>query len=265
VVPFYGVKELADFTLDDVWPHLDLKTLFRLHWGGKGVKGEEWEALQQDEFLPRLGEMQADAMENGWLLPRVRYGFFPANGEGNDLIVFDPDDHDRELLRFNFPRQPARDRLCLADYFQPPESGKRDVVAFQIVTMGAAASMRTDETQVRGDYSESYFSHGLSVSSAEGLAEYTHQRVRGMLAIGEETGKRYSWGYPSCPELEQHLLVDRLLDLGSIGVTVTDGFQFDPEQTTAAIVVPHPDAKYFALLHTGGNPAAVTPEAAVAG
>ncbi len=255
VAPFFGVREMTDFTLPDVWPHLDLKTLFRLHWGGKGVKGEAWEALQNDEFLPRLAEMQEDAIANGWLLPRVRYGFFPANSEYNDLIVFDPEDHDRELTRFTFPRQPARDRLCLADYFLPLESGRKDVVAFQIVTMGSAASRRTEETQARGDYSESFFSHGLSVSSAEALAEYTHQRIRGMLNIGEETGKRYSWGYPSCPDLEQHLLVDQLLDLGAIGVTVTDGYQFDPEQTTAAIVIPHPDAKYFALLHTGGDPA----------
>jgi len=253
VAPFYGVMELADFTMADVWPHLDLKTLFRLHWGGKGVTGEEWEHLQNEEFLPRLKEMQADALAGDWLQPRVRYGFFAANGDGNDVIVFAPDDHDRELLRFTFPRQPARDRLCLADYFLPIETGGRDVVAFQIVTMGAAATQRTDETQARGDYSESYFSHGLSVSSAEALAEYTHQRVRGMLGIGEETGKRYSWGYPSCPDLEQHFLVDRLLDLGSIGVTVTDGFQFDPEQTTAAIVVPHPDARYFALNRALGD------------
>jgi 5-methyltetrahydrofolate--homocysteine methyltransferase len=264
--PFFGVQEMTDFTLADVWPHLDLKTLFRLHWGGKGVKDQEWERLQNEEFLPRLKEMEADAEANGWLQPRVRYGFFPANSENNDLIVFDPEDHDRELTRFTFPRQPARERLCLADYFLPLSENRKDVVAFQIVTMGSAATQRTEETQARGDYSESYFSHGLSVSSAEALAEMTHQRIRDMLGIGEETGKRYSWGYPSCPDLAQHILVDQLIDVGSIGVKITEGYQFDPEQTTAAIVVPHPDAKYFALLHTGGDPAMATAEtAAVAG
>ncbi len=254
--PFWGVREMTDYTLGDIWPHLDLKTLFRLHWGGKGVKGEEWEALQNEDFLPRLQAMQADAEAAGWLQPRVRYGFFPANSDKNDLVIFDPEHHARELLRFTFPRQPARERLCLADYFQPLAGGAKDAVAFQVVTMGSAATQRTEETQARGDYSESYFSHGLSVSSAEGLAEMVHQRVRAMLGIGEETGKRYSWGYPSCPELEQHLLVDRLLDMGSIDVEVTDGFQFNPEQTTAAIVIHHPDAKYFALLRSGGGPAA---------
>jgi 5-methyltetrahydrofolate--homocysteine methyltransferase len=255
VAPFFGVKELDGYTLKDVWPHLDLKTLFRLHWGGKGVKDEAWEKLQQEEFLPKLAELEKSAEETGWLAPRVRYGFFPANGDGNDLIIFDPVEQDKEIARMPFPRQPHRERLCLSDYFLPLESGKRDVVAFQIVTMGEAATKRTEETQARGDYSESFFSHGLSVSSAEALAEYTHQRIRGMLNIGPEGGKRYSWGYPSCPDLSQHTIVDQLLDFGKIGVDVTDGFQFVPEQTTAAIIVPHPDAKYYAVMRSGGDEA----------
>jgi 5-methyltetrahydrofolate--homocysteine methyltransferase len=197
--------------------------------------------------------MQEDVERTGWMLPRVRYGYFPANSENNDLIVFDPVEQDQELTRFTFPRQPARERLCLADYFLPLESGRRDVAAFQIVTMGAVADAYTDELQARQEYSESYFAHGLSVQSAEGLAELMHQRVRRELGIGEETGKRYSWGYPACPDLEQHALVDQLLDVGAIGVEVTDGFQFNPEQTTAAIVIHHPDAKYYALLRTGGT------------
>jgi 5-methyltetrahydrofolate--homocysteine methyltransferase len=251
--PFLGVRELADFTLADVWPHLDLKTLFRLHWGGKGLKDEVWEKMQNEEFLPRLAAMQEDAEKNAWLQPSVKYGLFPANGDMNDLVIFDPVDQDREIARMTYPRQPARERLCLADYFLPIETGKRDVVAFQIVTMGKAATERTDATQAQGDYSESYFGHGLSVSSAEALAEYVHQRIRAMLEIGPETGKRYSWGYPSCPDLDHHLIVDKLLDFSTIGVTVTDGYQFDPEQTTAAIVIPHPDAKYFALMRAGGE------------
>jgi 5-methyltetrahydrofolate--homocysteine methyltransferase len=183
----------------------------------------------------------------------VRYGYFPANGDGNDLVIFDPEDHDREIARFDFPRQPARERLCLADYFLPLSTGRRGVVALQIVTVGAKATKRTEELQAKGEYAESYFSHGLSVQSAEGLAEYAHQQVRSELGIGEETGKRYSWGYPACPDLSQHAIVDRMLDGEAIGVTVTDGFQFDPEQTTAALVVSHPDAKYYALARSGGE------------
>jgi 5-methyltetrahydrofolate--homocysteine methyltransferase len=253
VPPFWGVREMNGFTLEDVWPHLDLKTLFRLHWGGKGVKDDAWEKLQNEEFLPRLAEMQQDALANGWLCPRVRYGFFPANSDGNDLIIFDPEQPDRELVRFTFPRQPRRERLCLADYFLPRASGKRDVATFQIVTQGTEATRRTERLQGAGEYAEAYFSHGLSVQSAEGLAEYVHQRIRCELGIGEEQGKRYSWGYPACPDLSQHALVERILDSPSIGIRVTDGFQFEPEQTTAAIVIHHPDAKYYALARSGAE------------
>jgi 5-methyltetrahydrofolate--homocysteine methyltransferase len=243
---------LDDIDLREIWPCLDLKTLFRLHWGGKGLKDAAWQEMQEQEFLPRLARMQDEAIEEGWLRPQVRYGYFPANGDGNDLVIFDPENDQQEIARFTFPRQPRRDRLCLADYYLPIDSGRKDVAAFQIVTMGEAATERTERLQAAGEYAEAFFSHGLSVQSAEGLAEYAHQLVREELGIGPETGKRYSWGYPSCPDLRQHLLVDRLLEVGKIGIAVTDGFQFDPEQTTAALVVHHPDARYYALALTGG-------------
>jgi 5-methyltetrahydrofolate--homocysteine methyltransferase len=183
----------------------------------------------------------------------VRYGYFPANRDGNDLIIFDPVDHHTEIGRFPFPRQPRRERLCLADYFMPLSTGKRDVAALQIVTVGKEASERTERLQADGEYSESFFSHGLSVQTAEGLAEYAHQRVRAELGLAEDQGKRYSWGYPSCPDLSQHDIVKRLLNAADIGVSVTEGFQFDPEQTTAAMVVHHPDARYFALALSGNG------------
>jgi 5-methyltetrahydrofolate--homocysteine methyltransferase len=231
---------------------MDLKTMYRLHWGGKGLKDEAWEQMLHDEFEPRLRRMEEEAERTGWLAPRVRYGYFPANSEGNDLIVFDPENPDKEIARFTFPRQPARERLCLADYFLPLTSGKRDVVALQIVTVGKKATELTERLQAAGEYSESFFKHGLSVSAAEGVAEYAHQRIREELGIGPEGGKRYSWGYPACPDLSQHAIVAQLLDPAAIGVEVTNGFQFVPEQSTAAIIVPHPDAKYYALARTGG-------------
>jgi 5-methyltetrahydrofolate--homocysteine methyltransferase len=251
--PFWGTRQMDGIRLEDVWPHLDLKTLFRLHWGGKGVKDEAWEALQRDEFLPRLARMQEEAVVEGWLRPIVRYGYFPANREGNDLVVFSPDEEEREIARFTFPRQPRRERLCLADYYLPLSAGRRDVAVFQIVTVGPEATARSERLQSAGEYSESFFSHGLSVQTAEGLAEYAHRRIRAELGAGAEQGKRYSWGYPSCPDLSQHELVDRLLDAGAAGIRLTEGYQFDPEQTTAALVVLHPDARYFALARSGGN------------
>jgi 5-methyltetrahydrofolate--homocysteine methyltransferase len=253
--PFWGAREMAGVDLVDVWPHLDLKTLFRLHWGGKGVQDEAWEALQRDEFRPRLERMQREAREQGWLQPQVRYGYFPANRDGNDLVIFSPDEEEREIARFGFPRQPRRDRLCLADYYLPLSSGRRDVAVLQIVTVGAEASARSERLQAEGEYSESFFTHGLSVQTAEGLAEYAHQRIRAEVGAAPEQGKRYSWGYPSCPDLSQHVLVDRLLDTQAIGIDVTDGFQFNPEQTTAALVVLHPEARYFALALSGNDAA----------
>ncbi|MCC6314000.1 MAG: homocysteine S-methyltransferase family protein, partial [Thermomicrobiales bacterium] len=249
--PFWGAREMTDIAFTDLWPCLDLKTLFRLHWGGKGLKDEAWERMQQDEFLPRLERMLEAAEREEWLLPRVRYGYYPANREGNDLVVFAPDGAEREIARFAFPRQPRRDRLCLADYFLPLEAGRRDVAIFQIVTMGSEATARTERLQAAGEYAESYFSHGLSVQCAEGLAEYTQRRIRRELGLAEEQGKRYSWGYPSCPDLSQHAMVARLLVPAAIGVRLTDGFQFEPEQTTAALTIAHPDARYFALARSG--------------
>jgi 5-methyltetrahydrofolate--homocysteine methyltransferase len=251
--PFWGAREMDRVELSDVWPHLDLKTLFRLHWGGKGVKDEAWEELQRDEFLPRLARMQREAVEQGWLQPRVRYGYFPANRDGNDLVVFSPDESEREIARLTFPRQPRRDRLCLADYYLPLTSGQRDVAVFQIVTVGAEATKLTERLQAAGEYSESFFTHGLSVQTAEGLADYAHARIRAEVGASPDQGKRYSWGYPSCPDLSQHQIVDRLIAAGAAGIRITEGFQFDPEQTTAALVVLHPDARYFALALSGGE------------
>jgi 5-methyltetrahydrofolate--homocysteine methyltransferase len=251
--PFWGAREMDRVELSDVWPHLDLKTLFRLHWGGKGVKDEAWEELQRDDFLPRLARMQREAVAQGWLQPRVRYGYFPANRDGNDLVVFSPDEAEREIARFTFPRQPRRDRLCLADYYLPLASGRRDVAVFQIVTVGAEATALTERLQAAGEYSESFFTHGLSVQTAEGLADYAHARIRAEVGAEPDQGKRYSWGYPSCPDLAQHEIVDRLIDADAAGIRITEGFQFDPEQTTAALVVLHPDARYFALARSGGE------------
>ena len=146
-----------------------------------------------------------------------------------------------------FPRQPGRERLCLADYFRPAESGEYDVAAFQIVTMGARVDDLTEELQKAGDYSSGYFIHGLSVSLAEALAEYTNRVVRQSLGLKGEQGKRYSWGYPACPDLDEHAKLFGILPADRIGVTLTDAFQLVPEQSTAAIVVHHPEAKYFSI------------------
>ncbi|MGH2444045.1 MAG: vitamin B12 dependent-methionine synthase activation domain-containing protein, partial [Chloroflexota bacterium] len=247
--PFWGTRTLRDVPLDEVFKHLAQRSLFRLSWGAKGVHGEDWTRLLQEDFLPRLRRMQREAAAEHYLQPSAVYGYFPAGSQGDDVVIFDPDDHSRELERFTFARQPAEERLSIADYFAPIESGKRDVAIFQLVTMGAEATRRVDALQAEGQYSESYYTHGLSVEAAEALAEYVHERIRRELGLQENQGKRYSWGYPACPELSDHEKVMRLLRADdAIGVELTAGYQLVPEQSTAAIGAYHPDAKYFSVI-----------------
>jgi 5-methyltetrahydrofolate--homocysteine methyltransferase len=181
------------------------------------------------------------------LAPRAVYGYFPAAGIGDDVVIYDTDDRRREVARFRFARQAGGEHLCLADYLREPEDGgASDLVALQVVTVGPAVSERIDALQGAGDYSASYFLHGFSVQAAEALAEHTHQAIRTELGLSEGRGKRYSWGYGACPDLSQHEIVWRLLDVERrIGASLTEAFQIVPEQSTAAIVIHHPQAAYF--------------------
>jgi 5-methyltetrahydrofolate--homocysteine methyltransferase len=245
--PFLGVRVLQDIDVRELWPCFDLKSLFRLSWGGANSKGEAWETLRREEFEPRLRRYQENEERSGFLRPRIVYGYFPAAGKGDEMIIFDPEDRSRELARLPFARQIGGEHLCLADYLREPEDGgASDVVALQVVTAGSKISERIDALQHANDYSESYFLHGFSVQSAEAAAELTHRRVRRELGLSEDRGKRYSWGYGACPDLSQHEIVWRLLDVErAIGARLTEAFQIVPEQSTAAIVIHHPQAAYF--------------------
>ena len=244
--PFWGAKSTSRIRLQDVVDCMDRNALYRLQWGAKNAKGAEWERLKSD-FDLKVRELVREAERDGWLEPKVVYGYFPVQSQGHDLIVYDPADRARELTRFVFPRQPERERLCLSDYFRSVESETYDVAAFQIVTMGTAVDDLTEQLQAQGDYSRGYYIHGLGVSLAEGLAEYTNRLVRQSLGLGEGRGKRYSWGYPACPDLEEHIKLWQILPTHEIGVTLTEAFQIVPEQSTAAFVVHHPEAKYFSI------------------
>ncbi|HLO14932.1 MAG TPA: vitamin B12 dependent-methionine synthase activation domain-containing protein, partial [Anaerolineales bacterium] len=177
----------------------------------------------------------------------------PCQSDGDDLIIYDPATIDTaspdELTRFACPRQPYDDHLALSDYFASVESGKIDVVAFQVVTVGQEATERFDALQAKGDYSEAYFTHGLAVQTAEATADYLHQHIRRDLGIPENQGKRYSWGYPAIPELEDHKKVFELLPAveTELGMTLSTAYQLIPEQSTAAIIVHHKQAKYYSV------------------
>jgi len=267
--PFWGTQVVTRIKLQDVVDCMDRNALYRLQWGAKNAKGAEWAKLK-GEFDTRVRDMIREAERDGWLEPKVIYGYFPVQSKGNELIVYDPASlvetgsggwgpeagkgplpkplsHVRELTRFVFPRQPERERLSLADYFRAVDEGEFDVAAFQIVTMGTRVDDLTEELQASGDYSRSYYIHGLSVSLAEGLAEYTNRVVRQGLGLRGEHGKRYSWGYPACPDLDEHAKLFAILPAEKIGVTLTEAFQLVPEQSTAAIVIHHPEAKYFSI------------------
>ncbi len=257
--PFWGPRVLERIGLDDVAACIDLNTLYRLHWGGK-AHGEEFQRLVREDFEPRLERMLREARQRRYMEPKAVYGYYPCQSDGDELIVFDPQDHSRELERFRCPRQPDQERLCLADYFAPVESGRKDVVALQVVTIGQKTTELIDELQARGDYSAAYYIHGLGAEMAEGMAEYVHRVVRKELGLSPDQGKRYSWGYPAIPELEDHVRLFRILPAReSIGVDLTISHQLVPEQSTAAIVVHHPKAVYFSVRQArepsavGGN------------
>jgi 5-methyltetrahydrofolate--homocysteine methyltransferase len=251
--PFWGVREIP-VNLEEVYPHLDTHVLFKLHWGGKGVKGEAWQTLLRDDFRPRLERMWK---EQTYLHPRALLGFFPCYAEGNDIVVLDPEDRETELTRFVCPRQPKGDRICLADFYRPAvDAGGKpsakgsppaelDVIAVQAVTVGSEVTDLMAKLESDGEFAEQLFVHGLGVQTAEGLAEWLHYEARGMLGIPATQGRRYSWGYPAVPEQSEHLKVEQLLDLGTIGMKITDGYAPVPEQSTLALIAHHPQAIYF--------------------
>ncbi len=254
--PFWGPRVLERIGLEDVAACMDLNALYRGRWGVT-AHGEEFHRLVEQEFHPRLERMLREARQQRYLQPKVVYGYFPCQSNGNELIVYNPKDFQQqtdasptlhEITRFHFPRQRERDRLCLADYFASTTSGKVDVVALQVVTMGTPPSEAVQRLQQSGDYSEAYFVHGLSVQMAEALAEYTNRLIQQELGLEGARGRRYSWGYPAIPDLQDHVKLFELLPIRSTtGVDITESYQFVPEQTTAAIVVHHQQAVYFAV------------------
>ena len=244
--PFYGTRHIEALPIEDLFRYIDRNTLFRLHWGAKNAKGEQWEQLVRDEFEPRLQEYIQETRNTDWLRPAAVYGYFPAAADGETLVVYDPDDENREIARFDFPRQDIRDLLCLSDYFREAGTGTRDLVAFQIVTVGDKLLTKSEGMMKDGDYSEGYYLHGYGVRLAEAAAEVVNRQIREELGIGKDRGLRYSWGYPACPDHTQHhLLFDLLPAREKLGMEVTEAGALVPELSTAAIVVHHPEAKYF--------------------
>jgi 5-methyltetrahydrofolate--homocysteine methyltransferase len=241
--PFWGVQEIP-VDLDDVFAHLDTHVLFKLHWGGRGKKGEEWRQLVDEEFQPRLERMWR---EQDYLHPRALLGYFACNAVGNSLELYDPEDPEKVLETLVFPRQPGHDRICITDFYRPKESGEPDVVAIQAVTAGPQVTELMADLERRGEFAEQLYTHGLGVQTAEGMAEWLHARVRADLGVPADQGRRWSWGYPACPDQAEHTKVFRLLGAERIGLALSGGHAVEPEQSTVAIVAHHPQAVYFGM------------------
>jgi 5-methyltetrahydrofolate--homocysteine methyltransferase len=258
--PFWGARSVASLPLDDVFQHLNEMRLFKTSWGGGGSQGRgdaalmgkvraqskpEWKGLRA-EFAERLARMKQEAAADGWLAPAAVYGYFPAQSEGNQVVVFDPNDRSKVLVRFAFPRQRGEDRLCLADYFLPVGSEAMDVLALQVVTVGPGATTRFDAMDARHEYSEAFFLHGLAVQTAEAATEHVFLRMRGELGLPPDRGVRFAWGFGALPDVAEHRKVFDLLPAEKdLEMTLTSAGQLVPEQSTATMLVHHPAARYF--------------------
>ena len=247
--PFWGAAGTLDISLNELDTYLDKKALFRLSWGGKNQKGENWKKIEAD-FEKRLQRMWQDLQNDPWLEPRGLYGYFPVKADGEYLLIFDSQtinlDQKTEILRLNNPRQRTGECLSLSDYFLSLEQTFFDVVPLQIVTVGAKATQKFDYLQEKGDFSEAYFCHGLAVQVTEAAAAWLHDHIRKELGLEKDQGKRYAWGFSAIPNLDEHKKVFSLLPAEKeLGMSLTSAFQLVPEQSTAAIIVHHPDAKYF--------------------
>jgi 5-methyltetrahydrofolate--homocysteine methyltransferase len=257
--PFLGSRIVKGISLDDIRPYLNTTALFRNQWQYRPENGES-DAEFKKRLTPELRASISSAQADDLLLPQVVYGYFYANSDGDDLVVWSDENRSAERVRFPFPRQNEDPWLCIADYFLPITSDTPDVAAFHIVTMGSTVSERTQQLFAEDRYEEYLKLHGLGVEMTEALAEYWHHRVRAELGIGADDdptvrglfrqkfqGGRYSWGYPACPDLEDNLTVADLLGADRLGIEVgpETGFQYQPEQTTSAIICHHRQAKYF--------------------
>ncbi len=257
VPPFLGSRVAKGISLDDISEYLNLTALFRNQWGYRPEDGED-DAAFKDRVSAILREQLSIAKEEDLLVPQVVWGHFPAASDGNELAIYSDDARDGEVTRFVFPRQREAPYLCIADFFRPLESPDHDYASFMLVTMGNRVSERTHQLFSENRYNDYLMLHGLGVEMAEALAELWHKRIREELGFVQEDGPtltglfrqqyrggRYSWGYPACPDLTDNAKVATLLESERVGVSVSEGFQLHPEQTTDAIICPHPKAKYF--------------------
>ena len=257
--PFWGARIIDDIPVKALLPYLNEQMLFTFHWGFKkaGKSLDDYWKWVDVEVRPILKRLLEECEREHILQPKAAYGYFKAASQGNDLVLFD-ESGKKEIVRFTLPRQDKHGGICVADFFRDIDSGERDVLGMQVVTAGQRVADVAREWFANNRYQDYLYLHGLGVETAEALAEYIHKRIRAELGFGHEDerdmkkllkqgyrGSRYSFGYPACPRLEDQALLLKLLGAEKIGVALSEEFQLHPEQSTSAIVVHHPQAKYF--------------------
>jgi 5-methyltetrahydrofolate--homocysteine methyltransferase len=259
--PFYGVRVRKDFDLNEVFQYINHTALFKNQWQLKTASQADYQRIVEEKYVPVLSALQQEVVAKDWFEPKVVYGYFACVADGNDVVLFDAPETHNVIAKFTFPRQREGRKLSIADFFEPKDSGKLDVIGLSVVTIGSRASEETKKLFDAGEFTKYLYLHGLSVETAEALAELFHKQVREELGIaGEDAervgdlfhqkyrGSRYSFGYPACPNLEDQTKLFALLKPEeNIGVRLTSGFHMEPEQSTSAIIVHHPQAKYFVV------------------
>ena len=260
--PFWGSRVVADISLAAVTPYINRAALFRGRWGVKKRKrsAEKYGRIVSEQLEPILARLIERAESEQLLQPAVVYGYFPCNSEGNSLHVYLDPEQSNPVLTLDFPRQGQEGGRCISDYFLPRGDGNRDVLATHLITMGPRATQEANRLLADDDYAEYLYFHGLATETAEALAEYWHREIRRELGIDGEDGPeiqslfhqqyrgcRYSFGYPACPRLEDQDHIFTLLQPERIGVSMSENWQLDPEQSTSAIIAHHPAATYFSV------------------
>lgn len=258
-IPFYGTKIITNISLDEIYPYINETALIVGQWQFKKGKLEEekYRKILKEKAYVELEKLKVLSKEKKLLIPKVVYGYYYCVSDSNDLIILS-EDKKTEIQRFTFPRQKDRDKLCISDFFRSKNETGSDIVAFQAVTIGEQASNYSKKLFNENKYTDYLFFHGFSVETAEALAEWTHKKIRTELNFHHNDAKeikkllgqgyqgcRYSFGYPACPCLEDQTKIFKLLKPECIEVSLSESFQLHPEQSTSAIIVHHPQAKYF--------------------
>ena len=246
-----GAQILSPINREEIIPHINKKVLYRISWGAQKARGSKWEAVQK-ELNEKYEEMLQELRKDPWIEPKAGYGHWYASAENDTILIHHPKEPQHIIARFPLPRQPVEDGLCLSDYLPAQAQKETGLISFQVVTVGKYATQKINSLFEEGNYVEGYFAHGLAAQFAEATADYVHARIRAELGLKKNQSRRYSWGYEPIPDLAQHKTLFELIPAREkLGMDLTSANQLIPEQSTAAMVIHHEQARYFRIRIKG--------------